>query len=62
MIRVVGVPEGDEEQVEEMLDSLDAAVEEAEDDPEALFNAEDDPFADANEKAQAYGFSECGQS
>jgi hypothetical protein len=62
LIRSIGAPEGDAEQIEEMLDSLDAAVEEAEDDPEALFDAEDDPFADANEKAQAYGFSECGQS
>ncbi|MFL5874113.1 MAG: hypothetical protein ACJ75T_11680 [Solirubrobacterales bacterium] len=62
LIRRIGAPEEDAEQIEEMLDSLDAAVEEVEDDPEALFDAEEDPFAEANEKAQAYGFSECGQS
>ncbi len=61
LIRGVGTPEGDEEQVGEMLDSLDAAIEEAEDDPESLFNEDTDPFGDANEKAQEYGFSECGE-
>jgi hypothetical protein len=61
LIRGIGAPEGDEEQIEEMLDSLDQAIEEAEDDPESLFNEDTDPFGDANEKAQAYGFSECGE-
>lgn len=61
LIRGVGTPEGDEEEIEAMLDSLDTAIEEAEDDPESLFNEDTDPFADANEKAQAYGFSECGE-
>lgn len=61
LIRGIGSPEGDEEEVGELLDSLDAAIEEAEDDPESLFNEDTDPFGDANEKAQAYGFSECGE-
>lgn len=61
LIRGIGSPEGDEEQIEEMLDSLDQAIEEAEEDPEALFSEDTDPFGDANEKAQAYGFSECGE-
>jgi hypothetical protein len=61
LIRGIGSPEGDEEQIGEMLDSLDAGIEAAEDDPESLFNEDTDPFGDANEKAQEYGFSECGE-
>jgi hypothetical protein len=61
LIRGLGAPEGDEEQVEELLDSLDEAVETAEDDPEALFNEDTDPFGDVNQQAQDYGFSECGE-
>jgi hypothetical protein len=61
LIRGLGAPEGDEEQVEELLDSLDEAIETAEDDPEALFNEDTDPFADVNQQAQDYGFSECGE-
>lgn len=61
LIRGIGSPEGDEEEIGEMLDSLDAAIEEAEDDPEALFSEDTDPFGDANQKAQDYGFTECGE-
>jgi hypothetical protein len=61
LIRGIGIPEGDEEQVEAMLDSLDEGIETAENDPEALFKEDTDPFADANAKAQEYGFTECGE-
>ena len=61
LIRGLGAPEGDEEQVERVLDSLDEAIETAEDDPEALFNEDTDPFGDVNEQAQDYGFRECGE-
>ncbi len=61
LIRGLGAPEGDEEQVEELVDSLDEAIETAEDDPEALFNEDTDPFGDVNGQAQEYGFSECGE-
>lgn len=61
LIRGLGIPEGDEEQVEELLDSLDEAIETAEDDPEALFNEDTDPFGDVNQQAQDYGFTECGE-
>lgn len=61
LIRGIGIPEGDEEQVGELLDSLDEAIETAEKDPEALFNEDTDPFGDVNQQAQDYGFSECGE-
>jgi hypothetical protein len=62
LIRGLGAPEGDEEQIEAMLDSLDEAVAEAEEDPEALFDEKSDPFGDPNQKAKEYGFEVCGQS
>jgi hypothetical protein len=60
-IRALGAPDGEEQQVEDLLDSLDAAVAEAEEDPEALFGENSDPFADANQQATDYGFEVCGE-
>jgi hypothetical protein len=62
LIRGLGAPEGDEEQVEAMLDSLDGAVEEAEASPETLFEEDSDPFGEPNQAAEDYGFKVCGQS
>jgi hypothetical protein len=62
LIRGLGAPEGDENEVEAMLDSLDEAVEEAEGNPESLFDEKSDPFGDPNQKAEDYGFKVCGQS
>jgi hypothetical protein len=60
-IRALGVPSGDEDEISAMLDSLDEAVEEAEEDPEALFTSKSDPFAEPNELAQDYGLKTCGE-
>lgn len=62
LIRGLGIPEGDEEEVEAMLDSLDEAVEAAEEDPESLFDEDSDPFGDPNQRAEDYGFKVCGRS
>ncbi len=62
LIRGLGIPEGDDEEIEAMLDSLDEAVDEAEENPESLFDDKTDPFGDANGKAEEYGFKVCGQS
>jgi hypothetical protein len=59
-IRALGFPSGDEDELSAMLDSLDEAVEEAEEDPEALFAAKSDPFGKPNELAQNYGLKTCG--
>ncbi len=61
-IRALKVPEGDEDQITAMLDSLDEAIEEAEADPETLFDEKSDPFGAANKQAKEYGFKVCGQS
>jgi hypothetical protein len=60
-IRALGVPSGDEDEISAMLDSLDESIEEAEEDPEALFTAKSDPFAEPNELAQDYGLRVCGK-
>ncbi|HKF81555.1 MAG TPA: hypothetical protein VKB23_01185 [Solirubrobacterales bacterium] len=60
-IRELGAPEGDEDQVDELLTSLEDAVAEGEDDPEALFSGDTDPFADVNQLANDYGFQVCGE-
>jgi hypothetical protein len=62
LIRGIGIPEGDEDEVEAMLDSLDEAVAEAEENPESLFDEKSDPFGDPNQRAEDYGFKVCGQS
>jgi hypothetical protein len=60
-IRELGAPEGDEDQVDELLTSLEDAVAEGEDDPELLFKGDTDPFAKVNELATDYGFKVCGE-
>lgn len=55
----LGAPEGDEEQVEEIIVALEDATAEIEDDPGAVFSGK---TLDKPEKlAGAYGFKVCGQ-
>ncbi|MGK2956594.1 MAG: hypothetical protein ACSLFI_13120 [Solirubrobacterales bacterium] len=57
-IEELGAPEGEEDQVNEILDAANQALDEAKTDPASLAgNA--DPFADANKLAAAYGLNEC---
>ncbi|HWO47338.1 MAG TPA: hypothetical protein VNM41_04690 [Solirubrobacterales bacterium] len=60
-LRALGVPSGDEDQVNAMLDSLEEGIEEAEDDPGDLFSGKTDPFGKANKLASEYGLKVCGQ-
>jgi hypothetical protein len=60
-LRELGAPEGDEEQVDELLTSLEDAVAEGEDEPELLFEGKTDPFGDVNQQASDYGFKVCGE-
>jgi len=58
-LRKLTPPEGDEEEFNALLDSLDEGLSKINDDPAAAFG-QSNPLADANEKAQAYGFTSCG--
>jgi hypothetical protein len=58
-IRALGAPEGDEEQVEEILDSLEGAADEIEDDPSVVFEGE--VLQEPSKLAKSYGFEVCGE-
>ena len=68
-IRDLEKPEGDEDQINEFLDKVESATDEAEriDDPQkalALVEASDtpaDPFYEANKVAEDYGLEECSE-
>jgi hypothetical protein len=59
-IAALGAPEGDEDDVEAILDALDEAIAAVEANPEAVFSNGDDPFADVDRLAQDYGLTDCG--
>jgi hypothetical protein len=52
-------PEGDAEQIEEILDSAQGVLDEAEDDPSILAREQSDPFAETNRLLDDYGLTEC---
>ena len=59
-LRALGVPSGEEDQVDTLLDNAEEAVEELEEDPGSL-SGNEDPFADVNQEARAYGLTACGE-
>jgi phosphoenolpyruvate synthase/pyruvate phosphate dikinase len=60
-IRELGAPEGEEEQVDELITALEDAVAEGEEDPESLFKGKTDPFGKVNKLAKDFGFKVCGE-
>ena len=59
-LRALGVPSGGGE-ITTILDKLDEAIEEGEENPEALVNSESEElFGPVNKLATAYGFKVCG--
>lgn len=60
-LRELGVPEGDEEEVDAILTALEGATEELDEDPALLFDAEANPLQEASELASTYGFGDCGE-
>lgn len=61
-IRALGAPSGDEDQVNAILDSAQQGIDTVTADPSAIASRNgSDPFADANQKAKAYGLEACGQ-
>lgn len=54
----LGAPEGDEDDVEAILDALQEGIDAVEADP-SLITSSDDPLAEASELAGEYGLKEC---
>ena len=52
-------PEGDEAKVEDLLASLQQAIDSVKDNPKSLFTGE--PFAEANDLATSYGLEKCAE-
>lgn len=60
-LRALPAPTGDEQTVEAIYDATDAALSKVKADPSTVVDeGADGPFADANQKATAYGLSVCG--
>jgi hypothetical protein len=57
-IRDLGAPEGDEDEINGILEDAEAALSDVEADP-ALVTGETDPFADVNQRLADYGLTEC---
>jgi hypothetical protein len=55
----LGAPKGDEDQVEEIIVSLEGAADEIEDDPSTVFEGE--VLKEPTKLAKAYGFKVCGE-
>jgi hypothetical protein len=58
-IRALGIPEGDEDQVNAILDSAQSDIDAAKEDPTIISDAKGDPFKETNKLAAAYGLNEC---
>jgi len=57
-IKDLGAPSGDEDQVNKILDTVQADIDKA----KSATTLPDDPFADGNALATQYGLKVCGQS
>jgi len=60
-LRELDAPEGEEEQVDEILSEAESAVEEVEDDPASIVTEANSPFTRVNKMAREYGLSVCGE-
>ena len=62
-IAALPVPEGEEEQVDELLSALQSGIDELEADPSLITagDSAESPFADANKLAKEFGLTDCGE-
>jgi hypothetical protein len=60
-LEALGVPEGDEEEVEAIFDALDESVAQVEQSPVSVVSASESPFQEPKELAGKYGFKVCLQ-
>lgn len=58
-LEALGAPSGDEDTVEELIDSRAATIEKAEAEPSLLLNESDELFAESSKLATEYGLDEC---
>jgi hypothetical protein len=58
-VKALGAPSGEEEQVEEIIDAAEEAIEKGEEEPAALVVEKGGPFAKANKLAGEYGLTAC---
>ncbi|MBX3284292.1 MAG: hypothetical protein KF703_03030 [Actinobacteria bacterium] len=61
-IRALGFPPGDEAELAAILDDTDAALDRLAADPIGVIDSGRDPFADVNQRLNAYGLTDCGAS
>lgn len=59
-LRALGLPSGDEDQVEAILEAREESVEAAEDEPEVVVKDGEKVFGKASELAISYGLEDCG--
>ena len=59
-IRALGTPQGDEGELEELLEKVEEALEEIEEDPSLLFGNES-TFKEVNKLSREYGLTVCGE-
>jgi hypothetical protein len=59
-IGALGAPEGDENEVQAILDSTQAGIDEINADPQALLDGPPESLAEAEKLARAYGSQQCG--
>lgn len=60
-IRALGIPSGDEQEVEAIFSGVEEATAEIEEDPSLLNEVGAGPFAKSNRLAREYGLTKCGE-
>jgi hypothetical protein len=58
-IRELGFPEGDEDELDAILDDSESVLDDIEEDPQTAVQ-QANPFAEVNQQLQEYGLTECG--
>jgi uncharacterized protein with von Willebrand factor type A (vWA) domain len=59
-IRALGIPSGDDDQVEAFLEAREEGLEKAEAEPKAVVQGSESPFTKASKLAKEYGLKACG--
>jgi len=60
-IRALGAPQGEEAEIEAILAAAEKALKKGEEDPGAMIEEGEGPFAEANKLAREFGLVKCGE-